>query len=72
MKNNGLSIAGFVVSIVAFVAFGIICGPAGLVLSWIGRNKAVAEGDKTGLATAGMVLGAVATIMTLFSYSVLF
>lgn len=59
-KTSGLSIAGFVLSLVSFFAFGVICGPLGLVLSINARKKAVETGDKTGLATAGIVLGVIA------------
>ena len=49
MKHNGLSIAGFVLSLLG----GSILS---LILSIIGLKKAKAEGDKTGLAIAGIVL----------------
>lgn len=56
---NGLSIAGFVVSLVSLFILGLygITGTIGLVLSVVGRSQAVSEGRKTGLATAGIVLG---------------
>ncbi len=71
MKNNGLSIAGFVVSLVGmFIAFWGIVPIVGLVLSAVGRSKAVEYGNKTGLATWGIVLGiigiAYALIVLLF------
>lgn len=64
MKNNGLSIAGFVVSLVSMFIFGMygLTGLTGLILSATGRSKAVQEGDKTGLATAGIVLGIISMI----------
>lgn len=59
-KVNGLSIAGFVVSCCSLLLalFGVP-GMVGLILSAIGRSQAVNDGGKTGLATAGIVLGIV-------------
>ena len=56
---NGLSIAGFVVSLVSLFILGLygVTGTIGLILSAIGRSHAVSEGRKTGLATAGIILG---------------
>ena len=60
MKSNGLSIAGFVTSLVGmFLTFWGIVPMVGLILSAVGRSKASQEGDKTGLATAGIVLGVI-------------
>ena len=62
-KSNGMSIAGFVVSLVTCFIFGFygLAGIVGLVLSIIGRKQAVENGQKTGLATAGIVLGIIST-----------
>lgn len=56
---NGLSIAGFVVSLVSLFMLSLygISGTIGLILSAVGRSQAVREGRKTGLATAGIILG---------------
>ena len=64
-KTNGLSIAGFVVSLVTCFFFGFygISGIVGIVLSAVGRSQAVQNGGKTGLATAGIVLGIINTIL---------
>ena len=56
-KHNGQSIAGFVLSLCSYFIFGRILGILGIGLSISGRKKAVQDGDKTGLATAGIVLG---------------
>ena len=74
VKHNGLSIAGFVVSLVSLVIFGLygLSGTVGLILSCLGRSEAVKNGDKTGLAVAGIVLGIISIIggvMTLFIYN---
>lgn len=67
-KSNGLSIAGFVVSLVgAFVALYGITGLVGLTLSAVGRSQAVREGGKTGLATAGIVLGIISIVSGLYA-----
>ena len=56
--SNGLSIAGFIVSIASlFLGLFGITGVVGVTLSAVGRSQAVKEGGKTGLATAGIVLG---------------
>ena len=65
---NGLSIAGFVISLVgAFVALYGITGLVGLTLSAVGRSQAVREGGKTGLATAGIVLGIISVACGLYT-----
>lgn len=67
-KANGLSIGGFVCSILSIFIFGIILAPLGLILSLVGRSKAVQEGGKTGLATAGVVIGAICTGIMVISF----
>ena len=63
-KTNGMSIAGFVVSLVTCFIFGFygLSGIVGIVLSAVGRKQAVENGQKTGLATAGIVLGIISCI----------
>lgn len=59
-RSNGLSIAGFVTSLVGlFLSFWGIVNIVGLILSAVGRSKASQEGDATGMATAGIVLGVI-------------
>lgn len=61
--TNGLSVAGFVVSLVSiFVSFYGIVGLVGWILSGCGRSKAQNEGGKTGLATAGIVLDVIGSV----------
>ena len=59
-KTNGMQIAGFVVSLVSCFIFGFygLTGITGCVLSAVGRSQAKQVGGKTGLGTAGIVLGA--------------
>lgn len=66
-KTNGLSIAGFIISLVSFFLdyYGLV-GLLAAILSGIGRSKAVEEGDNTGLATAGLVLGIIGAVGCLF------
>ncbi len=57
-SSNGLSIAGFIVSIASlFLGLFGITGVIGVALSAVGRSQAVREGGKTGLATAGIIMG---------------
>ncbi len=56
--TNGLSIAGFVVSIASlFLGLFGITGLIGVVLSAVGLNQAKKEGGSTGLAITGIILG---------------
>lgn len=63
-KTNGLQIAGFVVSLVSCFIFGFygLTGIVGIVLSAIGRHQATEVGGKTGLGTAGIVLGIISAV----------
>ena len=72
-KTNGLSIAGFVVSCCSMLIglYGVV-GLVGLILSAIGRSQAKNEGGKTGLATAGIVLGVVGIVGTWIGLATLF
>lgn len=65
-KTNGLSIAGFVVSLVTCFVFSFfgISGIVGIILSAVGRSQAVNNGGKTGLATAGIVIGVINTALS--------
>ena len=57
-RSNGMSIAGFIVSLGSlFLGLWGLTGLVGIVLSAVGRSQAVNNGGKTGLATAGIVLG---------------
>lgn len=64
-KTNGMSIAGFVVSLATCFFFGFygISGIVGIVLSAVGRSQAIREGSKTGLGTAGIVIGIINVIL---------
>lgn len=70
--GKGQSIAGFVCSLVALVIcwFGYVSFVAlplaivGLVLSVLGGKKLKANNQKSGLATAGFVLGIIAVVLS--------
>lgn len=70
-RTNGLSIAGFVISLVSCFIFGFygLAGITGLILSAIGRSQAKKVGGKTGLGTAGIVLGIISAIGGVFTAS---
>lgn len=72
-KHNGLSIAGFVVSCCSMVInlYGIV-GLVGLILSAVGRNQAKQNGQKTGLATAGIILGVIGLVYGLIMVGMLY
>lgn len=72
-KTNGLSIAGFVVSCCSILVglYGLT-GLVGLILSAIGRSQAVSNGEKTGLATAGIVLGILGMVFTWVALAAIF
>jgi len=74
-KNQ--AIAGFVLSIVGLVLgflsgfFSLIALPVaivGLVLAVIGGKKIKAAGQTSGIATAGLVLGIIAVVLTGISF----
>ena len=75
--GKGKSIAGLVLGIVSLIicwipVWGAI--PAlpmaivGLVLSVLGGKKAKAAGQKSGLATAGLVIGIIATVLSAITF----
>ena len=61
--SNGLSIAGFVVSLGSlFLGLWGLTGLVGVALSAVGRSQAVNRGGKTGLGTAGIVIGIIGAV----------
>lgn len=77
--GKGLSIGGFVAALLGLVLsflgtwFSIIALPlsvAGLILSVIGGKKVKAAGESFGLATAGLVVGIIAVVIsTIFFFT---
>ena len=70
-KTSGLQIAGFVVSLVSLFIFGFygLSGITGLILSAVGRSQAKQIDGKTGLGTAGIILGIISAACGFF-YSI--
>ena len=74
---NGLSIAGFILSLVLFlVPLGSIWLTVVLVIvafamCIIGRSQCVQEGRSTGLATAGIVLVSLDVVLGIVLYAIL-
>ena len=80
--GKGQSIAGLVCGIsslvcllIGWVALGFLYYIAlplaivGLVLSVVGGKKAKANGQKSGVATAGLVVGIVATVLSAIGFA---
>jgi hypothetical protein len=73
---NGLAVAALVVGIVGLVLFwtvwgGLILGILGIVFGAVGISKANRGAPNKGMATAGLVLGAVALVASvLFTVAV--
>ena len=75
--GKGSAIAGFVLSIVG-VVFGFLNGIfsilglpvsiVGLVLSVVGGKKLAANGQPKGIATAGLVIGIIAVVITAITF----
>jgi hypothetical protein len=67
-KTPPLAVAGFACALVSFLGMfvpivGIVLAVFGVVLSAIGRSQGKARGGATGLATAGLVLSVVGTVL---------
>lgn len=62
-KTNGLCNAGFVVSLGSlFLGLWGLTGLVGVALSAVGRSQAENNGQKTGLGTAGIILGVIGAL----------
>ncbi len=68
-SSNGLVVAGFVVSLVSLlINFLGLVGIVGLVLSGIGLSQVSREGgSRRGMALAGVIIGAVSTLWSVFN-----
>jgi hypothetical protein len=62
-STPGIAVAGFIMSLVGFFVFAIVLCPIGWILSAKGRKQAKAIGAPTGLATAGIWIGVIGTIL---------
>jgi hypothetical protein len=66
-KTNGLAIAGFVTALAC-------CSPVGIILSAIGLSQIGKDPTQKGkgLATAGLIIGIVSLVATIFYYIFIF
>lgn len=76
-KTNGMSIASLVTSIVGLLipCFGFVPGAIGLIFGIIGRKQIAASGGRQsgrGLALAGIIIGAIALVVWLGLWLLLF
>lgn len=62
--GKGMAIASMVLGIVSFFCFGIITAPLAIIFGGVAKSK----GYKGGMATAGIVCGAVGLGILLFSW----
>lgn len=68
MKDyKGFAISSFVLSLVAILVAAIICGPLAIIFGAIARQSKD-KGIK-GLATAGMAIGIVDTVIMIICYA---
>ncbi len=75
-SSNGLSIAGLVLGIIACAFFwfsfvniiALILGIVGIILAIMGSKKAKATGGSTGVATAGLVLSIIGTVLATIGF----
>ena len=75
--GKGLAIAGFVCSLLGlilgflngiFSILGLPLSIVGLVLSIIGRKKLLEQNTKSGIATAGFILGIIAVSISAITF----
>lgn len=66
-KTNGLAIAGFVTALAC-------CSPVGIILSAIGLSQISKDPNQKGkgLATAGLIIGIISLVGTVFYYLFVF
>ena len=67
-QTNGFATAGMVMGIVSLCGFlsTVVLPIAGLILSLIGRNKAIESGSNAGQAIAGIVCNSLALLLMIF------
>ena len=71
--TNPLAITSLVLGIVGFLCFGIILGPVAAVLGFLGRKQIAETGGSqsgSGMALAGIILGAVAFVISIIGLAV--
>lgn len=65
---QGFAIASLVLGILSFFCFGIIAGGLAIVFATIAKNN----GNKSGMATAGLVCGIIGVVLTLIGLNAMF
>ena len=69
--SNGIGVAGFVTGLLSLLLgwliplVGVVLGILGIVLGGMGRSRGTREHAPTGLATAGVVLGAIGLVVAI-------
>lgn len=67
-KENGLSISGFIISLVSiFISLFCIVPTVGLILSILGYVSAGKKNQKSRLGLAGIIIGAISLVFCFFS-----
>ena len=61
-KNNSMSIAGFVCSIIGIFTCGLT-SLIGLILSIVGLSSSKKRGEKDGMALAGIIISAISMVL---------
>jgi len=62
-SGNGLAVASLVCGIIGIFIFSVILGPLALIFGIIGLQRANRGAKGRGMAIAGIVLGAIATVL---------
>jgi hypothetical protein len=69
-NSNGMAVAALVLGILTFVCLGPIAGVLAIVFGILGMKKAKETGVGKGMSIAGIVLGAVGTVLTIVLFFV--
>lgn len=70
-SSNGMGVAGFVTGLLGLLLSwlipigGLVLGALGIILGGVGVSQGRKAGGRTGLATAGIVLGALAVVVAI-------
>ena len=70
-QSNGMAIAALVLGILTFVCLGPIAGILAIIFGFLGMKKANETGTGKGMSIAGIVLGAVGTVLSVILFFVL-
>ena len=65
--GRGLAIASLVLGIVSFFCVGVIAGIVAIIFGAMAKN----QGNKSGMATAGIVLGIIGFVLSIFGLIIL-